>query len=119
MLEEYVQVRQEKGGWRRLFCGEKYNLYVWYTQDRQRIVGFQLVYAVALEQKAFTWTETEGYLHATVDGWDSSRFNKTPLLVSDGIADTARLVRELRAEGAHIPFEIMDLVIGKIESYAG
>ncbi len=119
MLEEYVKVRQERGGWRRLFCGEKYNLYVWYTQDKENILGFQLVYSVGLEQKALSWTEAEGYLHATVDGWDDSRFNKTPLLVSDGIADTAKLVRELRVEGAKVPFEIMDLVIRKIEAYKG
>lgn len=119
MLEEYVKVRQERGGWRRLFCGEKYNLYVWYTQDKERMLGFQLVYSIGLEQKALTWTEAEGYLHAAVDGGDNSRFNKTPLLVSDGIADTAKLVRELRAEGAQVPFEIMDLVIRKIEAFEG
>jgi hypothetical protein len=117
MLEEYTKVRQEKGGYRRLFCGEKHNLYVWYTQDRSKIIGFQLVYSLGIEQRALTWTEAEGYLHSAVDGWDSSRFNKTPLLVSDGIADTPALVRQLRIEGAEVPFAVMDLIIKKIEAY--
>jgi hypothetical protein len=119
MLEEFTKVRQEKGGWRRLFCGEKHDLYVWYTQDRSTIIGFQLVYSLGTEQKALTWTEAEGYLHSGIDGWDSSRFNKTPLLVSDGVADTAALIRELRAEGAEVPFSILDLVIKKIEGFKG
>jgi hypothetical protein len=119
MLAEYTKVRQEKGGFRRLFCGEKHDLYVWYTHDRSKIIGFQLVYSIGTEQRALTWTEAEGYLHSAVDGWDSTRFNKTPLLVSDGVADTAALVRELRAEGAEVPYSIMDLVIRKIEAYEG
>jgi hypothetical protein len=103
MLEEFTSVRQEEGGWRRLFCSDDYYLYVWYTEDRSKVVGFQLVYSFGTEQKALTWTEDDGYHHSGVDGWDSVRFNRTPLLVSDGLADTARLSGVLRKEGARLP----------------
>ena len=70
MLKEYQNVRQDPAsGHRRLFIDEKYELYVWYTDNSCTTnTGFQLVYFDGDDQKAYTWFKGVGSKMATVDG---------------------------------------------------
>ncbi len=117
MLQEFSRLRQEPNGYRRLFENEQFNLYIWYTARDGKILGFQLVYFSGEEQKAMTWTQDEGYSHNTVDGWDSSYFNKTPLLVADGQFAKAHILAEMKADLLNLEPEISRLVLEKIQQY--
>ncbi|GAB1481511.1 hypothetical protein MASR2M78_03260 [Treponema sp.] len=114
-MKEYTGVRQEGDGFRRLFLSESLQLYVRYTEDRSSILGFQLVYFSGNEQKALTWRQGEGFTHAEVDGWDSGRFNKTPLLVQDGIPDFDAIRSLFCAEVEGIDKDVADFVRAKLE----
>jgi hypothetical protein len=115
MLTEFKRLRQDKGGYRRLFENEDINLYIWYEQKGGPITGFQLVYFAGDDQKALTWTQTGGYSHNTVDGWDSARFNKTPMLVMDGAFARTRLLDELGPDLRSLEPAIGALVLEKIQ----
>jgi hypothetical protein len=117
MLKEFTSVRQEPGGFRRLFCNEEYDLYAWYDSPQGRLFGFQLVYFEGDEQKALTWTKDEGYRHNTVDGWDSSRNNKTPLLVPDGVFVPQAMLGRIAPLLDGIDAAVRQLVLDRIHSY--
>ena len=119
MLKEFTSLRQESTGYRRLFENEQFNLYVWYTAMGGPIAGFQLVYFHESEQKALTWTRAEGYAHNTVDGWDSSYFNQTPLLVMDGEFAKTQIIDEIEADLLALEPAIGQLVLDKLRHYPG
>ena len=111
MLREFENVRQDPQSYRRLFLSEKYELYVWYEDNSLKLIsGFQIVYFEADDQKAFTWRTDKGSNLMTVDGWDSHRFNKTPILVADGTANFPFLLSEMERELAGVEAEISHLV---------
>ncbi len=117
-MREYLPVRQEKTGFRRLFTAPDLELYVWYDRQGGEIVGFQLVYPVGDEKKAFTWTNREGYSHLTVDGWDNTAYLGTPFLVADGVFRHDAIVERLRTELQDVEEEIRTLVLEKIAEYS-
>lgn len=119
MLREFEKARQEREGYRRLFVDEEFSLYVWYRGQGGELLGFQLTYFAGEEQKALTWREGLGYSHDGVDGWDSSRFNKTPLLVADGSFDRDGVARRFRAAAGELDREIRQLVLTKIAECGG
>jgi len=98
MLQEFVRVRQEPPAYRRLFSSNGFDLYIWYDETRTVITGFQILYLEENGQKVFTWDSKKGYDHMGVDDWDSSRFNKTPLLVADGIPNYGSLYENMKRE---------------------
>jgi hypothetical protein len=111
MLKEFPRVRQEPGEFRRLFCDEGYDLYVWYADDRETIIGLQLLYFEGDAQKVVTWRESTGRDHMGIDDWDSSRFNRTPLLVTDGVPDYSGLLRRLEPRLAELSGDIRGAVL--------
>lgn len=117
MLKEFSNVRQEPTGFRRLFCDESYDLYAWYDAPGGRLFGFQLVYFEEDVQKALTWTETEGYRHNAVDGWDSGRFNKTPLLVPDGTFVPEVLAHRVSPLLGEVDPAVRQLVLDRIVAF--
>lgn len=112
MLREFPRVRQEPGEYRRLFCDDGYDLYVWYADDRKTIVGLQILYFEGGAQKVVTWRKTTGRDHMGIDDWDCSRFNRTPLLVTDGVPDYSGLLGRIEPRLADLDAEIRDLVLG-------
>ncbi len=117
MLKEFSRIRQERSGYRRLFCDENYDLYAWYDSPEGRLFGFQLVYFDEGDQKAFTWTESEGYRHNAVDGWDSSRFNETPLLVPDGAFSPQVMLNRLIPLMDEVDPAVRQLVLNRIKDF--
>ena len=119
MLQEFPRVRQEAAGYRRLFQNARYSLYVWYeSKSSLAVEGFQLTYMEDDDMKAYTWLKQSGSSHMAVDGWDSHRFNKTPVLIADGKPNLAFLLSEMRQELAALESSIRDLVIGVLEAEA-
>jgi hypothetical protein len=119
MFKEFPRLRQDRHGFRRLFERDGVDLYVWYEHKGGSITGFQLVYFLGDDQKALTWTRSGGYSHNTVDGWDSARFNKTPLLVMDGAFARDRILGELEADLLALEPAVGQLVVEKIRQFAG
>lgn len=118
MLREFPHVRQTAEGFRRLFCDDQFDLYVWYQAPGGPWIGFQVVYYEDEAQKALTWTKDEGYRLNSVDGWDSSRFNLTPLLVPDGTLRAQALLDRLVPQMAEVDPEVRDLVVGRIQEFS-
>lgn len=119
MLQEFLSVRQEASGHRRLFQNELYSLYVWYVDKKSLVVeGFQLTYMEDSDMKAYTWLKKAGSSHMTVDGWDSHRFNKTPILIADGKPNLSFLLSEMQRELAGVESPVRDLVLGVLEAQA-
>jgi len=118
MLQEFVRVRQEPPAYRRLFSSNGYDLYIWYDETRTVITGFQILYLEGNEQKVFTWDSKKGYDHMGVDDWDSSRFNKTPLLVADGIPNYASLYENMKRELVSLDDGIRTLVLDVLADVA-
>jgi len=117
MLIEFEKVRQEKNCFRRLFCSKNFDLYIWYNKKGGNIIGFKIVYMNDNVQKAFTWEIERGYMNNTVEGWDSSRFNKTPILIPDGIFCKNKLIFNIEKEMDNIEKEIKELVLQKIAEF--
>lgn len=116
MLKEFPRVRQEPGSFRRLFCDDRHDLYVWYDETRAHVTGFQIIYFEGDAQKVYTWREGKGSDHMGIDDWDSSRFNRTPLLVTDGIPNYDALLADMQKELAEIDANIRNLVLGALGS---
>lgn len=116
MFKELRHVRQEPGEHRRLFERDDCDLWLWYGTDGV-LTGFQLVYAVGEERKALTWSSAEGYSHTTVDGWDSRRSNRTPLLVADGTFPRNQLLELLGPDLAALGDPAGLLVLERLRAY--
>jgi hypothetical protein len=114
MLKEFPNLRQGDKGYRRLFYDEDFDLYIWYEAEGRSAVGFQLVYFVGEEQKAFTWESEGNSDHMTVDGWDSNRSNLTPFLVADGQADFSYLYGEMKKRMDETDRAIKEMVLGAL-----
>jgi hypothetical protein len=125
MLTEYENVRQIRGeGHRRWFTDDFFDLIVWYTKpygDRSHITGFQLCYDRTGYERAFTWTRNHGYSHEKIDTGES-RFGgpkSTPILVADGIFDSASVRKRFRETSRSIDPAIAELVLEKLAEYPG
>ena len=119
MLREFPSVRQEPSGHRRLFCDENHDLYAWYDVPDGRLLGFQLTYFEGDDMKAFTWTQDNGYAHNLVDGWDSHRFNITPLLVADGLFAPNQVLAWLVPLMGEVDTAVRELVLEKVREFPG
>jgi hypothetical protein len=116
MLKEYKRVSQEQAVSRRLFSDEDIDLYVWYDNSNNKILGFQLVYGKKNDaMRAFTWDSANGFSHTKVD--DSGWYNPSPILVRDGIFDTAHIMKQFKEISPEVDKEITDLVLEKIAEY--
>lgn len=119
MLKEFTRVRQDAKSFRRLFRDDRYDLYIWYPdQEMKRITGFQLVYKSGTDEKALTWTETEGFLHTKIDDGDK-KTNQSPILVADGLFEYSTVYPGLAAQIGDVEPAIRSFVMDKIDSYTG
>lgn len=122
MLREWKGVRQRpEEGRRRWFTDEDMDLIVWYN-DRDEIRGFQLCYAKQSDQHALTWLDDGSYTHHRVDDGESGRaigIKETPILVQDGLVDTAALVRRFDRQARQVEPAIRSLVEEKLRAFSG
>jgi hypothetical protein len=121
MLSEFEHAYQkEKDVYRRIFSDDNFNLYVWYSPDRERFLGFQLCYNIGCfrGQKAFTYYEPDQYLHTGVDE-DSSYLHSmaTPILIPDGNPDIGELIRTFTLASEKLEEDIREYVVEKLKGY--
>ena len=118
MLREFSKVRQQKGGFRRLFADEYFDLYLWYRFRWGRIRGFQLCYDKDRNYHSLTWTRDSGYCHESVDDGDCGGGPKrSPILIPDGSFDRAALAHRFREASSGMPRRLRDFVQHTILAY--
>jgi hypothetical protein len=123
-LRELKNVRQMPGeGFRRWFGSDCFDLWVWYSQDRISLTGFQLVWDDSA--LAITWTTDHGFSdrRITPEGFgmkmttllDGEAGKVSPLLISifkhhaeDIAKDLVSLIVEKIMEGAAITQNMID-----------
>ena len=116
MFEEFINLRQDKNGYRRLFFTKNMDLYIWYDKKDGEIIGFQIVYEKNNEQKAFTWKKENGFTHDTVDDGDKY-FNLTPILIPDGEVKLSYLISYLESNLEIGEADIKEIVLRKLNEY--
>lgn len=118
MLAECRNVRQIRGeGHRRWFSDDYFDLIVWY--DGSEPVGFQLCYDRGGRERALTWHRDRGYAHERVDSGEteSGRHKSTPILVADGVFDSAEVTERFREASGRLEPDIVELVLAKLRDY--
>ncbi len=107
MLRELKNVRQDPGErFRRWFEDDYFDLIVWYEESR--IYGFQLCYDTQGHERALTWIRGRGFSHSGIDAGD--RWNRTPILVQDGLFDKDAVAERFKAAAGEIDPGIAGLV---------
>lgn len=118
-LTEFVNVAQRpEGPRRRWFHSEQEDLIVWYEDDGS-LHGFQLCYDLQGMERALTWIKGKGYSHLKVDAGEIEPLTakRTPILVADGLLDSAGVLERLRSAAGKLPEDVARLVASKIEEY--
>jgi hypothetical protein len=102
---------------RRWFCGAGLDLVVWIKPNGQ-VLGFQLCYAKAGEERALTWLSDRGYTHCRVDDGESDPAkNQTPILVADGVFPKAEVLGAFDQQSERLVPEYRDFVRRKVAEY--
>jgi len=125
VLVEHRNVRQIRGeGHRRWFSDEYFDLIVWCESPgsgRSNITGFQLCYDRNGYERALTWTRDHGFSHEKVDTGENrpGSMKSTPILVADGVFDSAGVGERFREASKGIDPDIAGLVQEKLAEYPG
>lgn len=119
MLYELKNVNQEKVGFRRIFIGDYFDLFLWYDKDGGSITGFELCYNKDIDEHSIIWKKTQGYYHSKVDSGESnpSRSKQTPILIADGTFDSRRIADKFNQESGKLEDNISELVYRVLLNY--
>ncbi len=118
MFKEFIHVRQDKTGYRRLFTEKYCDIYLWYTSEIDKtLTGFQLVYNLDEDEKALTWTPKEGFSHLGVDLQRRNQHPQTPILVADGLFEYVTLEQQLKQSYDEASDNDLKFALEKIISY--
>ena len=116
-MQEFKNVRQDEPGFKRYFCDDTFDLYVWYEHQGGEITGFQLVYDIVAVPRAITWIKGKGFRHNKIDGYDSSYFNQTPILAKDGVFNVQAICDSFKIHCIGIDEDISSLVYNVLKQY--
>ena len=113
---ERQHVRQNPGEeFRRCFTDDNFDLVVWYGPD-DAVVGFELCYDRAKDEKAVRWLGGEGLSHFRVDtGEQLAPGNRSAMLVDrDGEFEADRVIACFEAAADGLPVEVAAVVKSKL-----
>ena len=116
LVIENQHVRQNPGEeFRRCFTDDYFDLVVWYGSD-ETIVGFELCYDRADDEKAVRWLAGHGLSHFRVDyGEQRASANRSPMLVDrDGEFEADRVISCFEAAADGLPVEVAAVVKSKL-----
>ena len=104
MLVEVKHVRQiPEEGIRRWFMDKDMDLILWYDNDMQKLVGFQISYDKRSVQRTVTWKSAD-------EGRSSSS------LTCDGPYNKNRVIRLMEKGGSEMDKELLDFVLQQLRS---
>lgn len=110
-IKELTQSKKE--GLRQWFTGKYFDLFVWYDENGH-VLGFQLCYDKAKNERVITWRVKQGFSHHIVDGEASGSAKLSPLLDLNGAFDKESLLELLKNECHMIDAEVKKFVCEKI-----
>ena len=119
MLKEVTNVRQIEGEpFRRWFSDPQLDLFVWYD-EQDEILRFQLCYDKGAGERALIWCRDNGFSHHGVDDGEGGIYEmkSTPILVADGVADTARIDAQFNERGQKLEHDLYEFVSTRIREY--
>jgi hypothetical protein len=116
MLSEFVNLRQNPTGYRRLFTDAHFDLYLWYDKKGGALTGFQLCYSKEGEPHALTCRNNGSCTHEKIDEGESGvlHYKGSPILMRDGEVDRSRLLADFLAAAGELELDIRDLVAAGI-----
>jgi hypothetical protein len=118
VFKEFIKVRQDHHGFRRLFTAPGCDLYLWYnSQADKTLTGFQLVYNLDEDQKALTWTADAGFNHLGIDMERRRQHLQTPILVEDGLFEYGTIELQLKLSYAEASDDDLKFALEKIIRY--
>lgn len=118
MLREIKDVRQIKDEpHRRWFTDEHFDLVIW--DEEADIVGFQLCYDKAKDERAVTWKLESGFSHNAVDGGEdrTGRYKASPILLADGGFDAQRVAAVFHDQRGAMDTKSSDFIYLKLLEY--
>lgn len=116
-MKELVNVRQIPGELkRRWFFSKDFDLIVWLSDD-QGFAGFELCYDKRRNEHSIVWSKDGGFLHMAVDDGEQrpGNFKSSPIMVSDGLFDVARIRSAFLEASQALPSEIAHYVLQALE----
>ena len=121
MLREIKNVRQNRGeDRRRWFTDQYWDLYIW-SDDRNRITGFQLCYDKTGREHAFNWFNGKGYSHTKVNFDREVSIpgisKMSSVLVRDGIFDKQAILAKFKTDSKSLDQEVVRFVCTMIARY--
>ncbi|MDC7228249.1 MAG: hypothetical protein PQJ61_15920 [Spirochaetales bacterium] len=119
MLRELKNASQEKTGFRRIFIGDYFDLFVWYESRGGVLIGFELSYNKGVDEHSIIWKQVSGWFHARVDSGEehAGMMKQTPVLMSDGLFDSRPIAEKFRRMSTEISRDVADLVYEKLLQY--
>ena len=119
MLHEFKGASQEKTGYRRIFIGDYFDLFVWYESRGGRLKGFELSYNKGVDEHSIIWKVKQGWIHAKVDTGEEvpGRMKQTPVLVADGLFNFRAVAERFKKESTDIDQSIAKMVYRKLLMY--
>jgi hypothetical protein len=116
-LVELVRVQQRPGeGYRRCFGSNCFDLWVWYSEDRASLLGFQLIWAD--NTLAVTWSIDGGFSYRRISD-EGFGIKVTPLLEGDAGTVHPLLIPIFTRCALDIDKELTGFIVDKIMSGAG
>jgi hypothetical protein len=116
VLKEVENTSQDPGqGLRRWFSDPYFDLIVW-EDDGGNVLGFQLCYGKGMDEHAFTWKSSGGFMHHRVDDGEvpGMEYKSSPILVADGHFNPSALAESFAAQSNNIDARISELVYKKL-----
>jgi hypothetical protein len=121
MIREIKDVRQNRGeDRRRWFTDQYWDLYIW-SDDRNRITGFQLCYDKTGREHAFNWFNGKGYSHTKVNFDREVSFRgeskMSSVLIRDGIFDKQAILAKFKTDSINLDQDVVRFVCAMITKY--
>lgn len=119
MLTEYKEVQQIEGEPKRRWLSDDFfDLIVWFSGENL-MLGFQLCYDMAGNQRALTWKRPDAYFHQRIDDGEGrpGKHKATPILVPDGRFDHTVIAAKFRKESVDIEPAIAKFILNILSAY--
>ena len=119
MLHELKSVNQKDDGFRRVFIGDYFDLFLWYDQKGGNLIGFELCYNKKNDEHSLIWREPDNYMHSRVDTGESSpvRRKRTPVLIADGKFNNDFIAEKFKSCSSNIENVLAQFIYDKLVNY--
>ena len=97
------------------------DLIVWFDEEKESIVGFQLAYDQGGLEHALTWKSRTGFQHEKVDDGERrpGKYKAAPILLPDGDFCASAIANLFQENAARIDAAISGFVHAKLLEYPG